>query len=252
MNRIYKLTIFLFIVINIFNSSFGEENFFNKGKKLSNDEKYEDARFMFERSIVFNPKDSNSYLYLAKIYNIEENQKKEEKNLEATLLIEPDNEEAILMTMKIALKKSNYSKVKRLSNIFTKVCNKLCEENKNILILGRKIKTIKLSKGSVWMSFQEICEGPRSAKDYIEVCSEFHTVFVSGVPIMKENNSDAARRFIALVDECYERNVNLILSLEANLNEIYVGNRLAEPFKRTLSRLEEMRSREYLSRPHLI
>ena len=69
---------------------------------------------------------------------------------------------------------------------------------------------------------------------------------------MKENNSDAARRFIALVDECYERNVNLILSLEANLNEIYRGNRLAEPFKRTLSRLEEMRSREYLSRPHLI
>jgi len=69
---------------------------------------------------------------------------------------------------------------------------------------------------------------------------------------MKENNSDAARRFIALVDECYERNVNLILSLEANLNEIYIGNRLSEPFKRTLSRLEEMRSKEYLSRPHLI
>ena len=133
MNKIYKLTLFLFLVINIFNSSFGEENFFNKGKKLYNDEKYEDARFMFERSIVFNPKDSNSYLYLAKIYNIEENQKKEEKNLEATLLIEPDNEEAILMTMKIALKKSNYSKVKKLSNTFAKVCNKLCEENKNIL-----------------------------------------------------------------------------------------------------------------------
>ena len=88
---------------------------------------------MFERSIVFNPKDSNSYLYLAKIYNIEEDQKKEEKNLEATLLIEPDNEEAILMSMKIALKKSNYSKVKTLSNNFTKVCKKLCNENKDIL-----------------------------------------------------------------------------------------------------------------------
>ena len=88
---------------------------------------------MFERSIVFNPKDSKSYLYLAKIYNIEEDQKKEEKNLEATLLIEPDNEEAILMTMKIALKKSNYSKVKDLSKTFTKVCKKLCEENKGIL-----------------------------------------------------------------------------------------------------------------------
>ena len=88
---------------------------------------------MFERSIVSNPKDSDSYLYLAKIYNIEENQKKEEKNLETTLLIEPNNEEAILMSMKIAIKKSNYSKVKKLSETFTKVCNKLCQENKSIL-----------------------------------------------------------------------------------------------------------------------
>ena len=133
MNRIYKLTFFLYLIINISNLSFGDKNFFNKGIKFYNDKKYDDARFMFERSIVFNPKDSNAYLYLAKIYNIEEDQKKEEKNLEATLLIEPDNEEAILMTMKIALKKSNYSKVKKLSGTFTKVCNKLCEENKNIL-----------------------------------------------------------------------------------------------------------------------
>ena len=133
MNRIYKLTFFLYLIINISNLSFGDENFFNKGMKFYNDKKYEDARFMFERSIVFNPKDSNAYLYLAKIYNIEEDQKKEEKNLEATLLIEPNNEEAILMSMKIALKKSNYSKVKKLSKTFTKVCNKLCKENQSIL-----------------------------------------------------------------------------------------------------------------------
>ena len=88
---------------------------------------------MFERSIVFNPKDSSSYLYLAKIYNFEEDQQKEEKNLETTLLIEPNNEEAIFMLMKIALEKSNYSKVKDLSNTFLKVCNKLCDENKAIL-----------------------------------------------------------------------------------------------------------------------
>ena len=88
---------------------------------------------MFERSIVFNPKNSNSYLYLAKIYNIKEDQKKEEKNLEATLLIEPDNEEAILMSMKIALEKSNYKKVKDLSKTFKQVCKKLCDENKDIL-----------------------------------------------------------------------------------------------------------------------
>ena len=133
MNKIFKLTLFFYLIINFINSSFSKENFFDEGLKLYKDKKYEDARFMFERSIVFNPKDSKSYLYLAKIYNIQEDQKKEEKNLEATLLIEPDNEEAILMTMKIALKKSNYSKVKDLSKTFTKVCKKLCEENKDIL-----------------------------------------------------------------------------------------------------------------------
>ena len=133
MKKIFKFTLSIFLVINFFNYSFGNENFFNKGLELYNDKKYEDARFMFERSIVFNPKDSNSYLYLAKIYNIDEDQKKEEKNLEATLLIEPNNEEAILMTMKIALEKSNYSKVKDLSKTFSKVCKKLCDENKGIL-----------------------------------------------------------------------------------------------------------------------
>ena len=133
MKKIIKFTLLIFLSINIFSYSFGNENFFNKGLELYNDKKYEDARFMFERSIVFNPKDSNSYLYLAKIYNIEEDQNKEEKNLETTLLIEPNNEEAILMTMKIALEKSNYSKVKDLSKNFSKICKKLCNENKGIL-----------------------------------------------------------------------------------------------------------------------
>jgi Tfp pilus assembly protein PilF len=96
-------------------------------------EKYDDARFLLERNIVFNPKDAKSYLYLAKIYNHEEDQRKEEYNLETALLIEPNNEEVLLMLMKIALKKSNYSKVKDLSQIFVKVCNKLCEENNKIL-----------------------------------------------------------------------------------------------------------------------
>ena len=129
----FKFILFLYFVINIFNYSAGNEDFFNRGLELYKNKKYEDARFMFERSIVFNPKDSNSYLYLAKIYNAEEDQKKEEKNLEATLLIEPGNEEAILMSMKIALEKSNYSKVKDLSKTFNKVCKKLCDENKGIL-----------------------------------------------------------------------------------------------------------------------
>ena len=133
MKKIFKLILFFYVILNFSSFSVGNEDFFNKGIKLYKDKKYDDARFMFERSIVFNPKDSNSYLYLAKIYNIEEDQNKEEKNLETTLLIEPNNEEAILMSMKIALKKSNYSKVKDLSNTFTKVCKKLCNENKGIL-----------------------------------------------------------------------------------------------------------------------
>ena len=133
MRNIFKFTLLFYLAINLSNFSIGEENFFDKGLRLYKDKKYEDAKFMFERSIVFNPKDSNSYLYLAKIYNIEEDKDKEEKNLETTLLIEPNNEEAILMSMKIALEKSNYSKVKDLSNTFTQVCKNLCEENKNIL-----------------------------------------------------------------------------------------------------------------------
>ena len=133
MDRLLKNIIVILVLLNLFNISYSDENFFNKGIKLFDDKKYEDAKFMFERSIVFNPKDSNSYLYLAKIYNQQEDQKKEEKNLDATLLIEPDNEEAILMLMKIWLEKSNYSKVKDLSKIFTKVCKNLCKKNKDIL-----------------------------------------------------------------------------------------------------------------------
>ena len=133
MNNLFKFTIFLFFIINFFNVSIGNENFFKKGLEFFDNKKYDEARFMFERGIVFNPKDADSYLYLAKIYNIEEDQIKEEKNLDATLLIEPDNEEAVLMLMKIALEKSNYTKVKGLSETFIKICKKLCDENKSIL-----------------------------------------------------------------------------------------------------------------------
>ena len=132
MSKISKL-IFIIVLFFSFNTqTFSKENFFKKALKLYEKEKYEDARFLFERNIVFNPKDANSYLYLAKIYNHEENQRKEEFNLETTLLIEPDNEEAILMMMKIAIEKSNYDEVKNLSDTFSKVCKNLCEENKDI------------------------------------------------------------------------------------------------------------------------
>ncbi len=131
--KMIRFIFFIYIIINFFNTSISNDNFYDKGLELFKNKNYKDAKFMFEKSIVFNPKDSNSYLFLAKIYNIEEDKKKEEKNLETTLLIDPENEEAILMSMKIALEKSNYSKVKNLSNTFLKVCKELCDENKGIL-----------------------------------------------------------------------------------------------------------------------
>ena len=139
----------------------------------------------------------------------------------------------------------------KLSKSFSDLTGNDYKENGEVEILGRKIKTLKRSKGAVWFDFKELCEGPRSAKDYIEICTEFHTIFVSDIPRFTADNEDSARRFIALIDECYERKVNLILSLETVLEDLYKGKKLIEPYKRTLSRLVEMRSREYLSKPHL-
>ena len=132
MNKILKIITPLLVLVLSANIVASKENFFDEALKMYQDKKYDDARFMLERNIVFNPKDAKSYLYLAKIYNHEEDQRKEEYNLDTALLLEPNNEEAILMLMKIALKKSNYSKVKDLSQTFIKVCEKLCDENDEI------------------------------------------------------------------------------------------------------------------------
>ena len=133
MIKFFKIFIGIFFIINFSNIAFCKENFYAEGVKKFVDEKYDDAKFLFERSIVFNPKHSNSYLYLAKIYKKKEDQKNEEKNLETTLLIDPKKEEAILMLMEIGLKNSNYSKVKNLSERFIKVCKNFCKANKKIL-----------------------------------------------------------------------------------------------------------------------
>ena len=132
---IYFKKLFLTFVFVLSYSSivFAEDKYFNEGLKLFNEEKYEDAKFLFERSIIFNPKASDSYLYLAKIYEVEKDIRKEEKNLDTTLLLEPSNEEALLMSMKIALEKTNYEKVKSLSETFSNVCKKLCSEKDEII-----------------------------------------------------------------------------------------------------------------------
>ena len=132
MNKIFKILIYIYLIIFSTTITLSKENFFDKALEMYQSEKYDDARFMFERNIVYNPKDAKSYLYLAKIYNLEENERKEKYNLETALLIEPGNEEALLMLMKIALTKSNYKKVEDLSKTFLKVCEKLCGENDQI------------------------------------------------------------------------------------------------------------------------
>ena len=120
----YLIIIFSFSVSN----SFSNENFFIEAKNLYEKGKIKESKFLFQRNIVFNPKDSKSYLYLAKIYESEENEIEEEKNINTTLLLEPNNEEAIYMLIDIKLEKSDISKVKELKKKFEIVCNTLCSK----------------------------------------------------------------------------------------------------------------------------
>jgi len=133
MKKINKLIIVLLMLLNFGSSALAENNFFEKGKNKYDEKKYEESKFLFQRSIVFNPKDQNSYLYLAKIYNFEENKKEEQKNIDTVLLLDPNNEEANYMLMEIELKRSNYSKVKELADNFPKICNQLCDKKNSIL-----------------------------------------------------------------------------------------------------------------------
>tara|TARA_B110001450_G_scaffold236402_1_gene241815 strand:+ start:804 stop:1238 length:435 start_codon:yes stop_codon:yes gene_type:complete len=132
MNR-YKLIIIIILFTNFTNSLLAENDFVEKGKKKYIEKKYEESKFLFQRSIVFNPKNSGSYLYLAKIYNFEENNKEELKNINTVLLLDPKNEEAMYMLMKIQIKKSNYLKVRELTENFSKICINLCEKKNSIL-----------------------------------------------------------------------------------------------------------------------
>ena len=133
MAKIIKIISILFIVINFINSVHAENTFLEDGIKKYNQKKYEDSKFLFQRSIVFNPKDYNSYLYLAKIYKFEDNKKEEQKNINTVLLLDPKNEEANYLLMEIELKKSNYSKVRELADNFKKFCIKLCDKEDLIL-----------------------------------------------------------------------------------------------------------------------
>ena len=132
-NKIIKLVSAFFISVLLINSAQAESSFFREGKIKYDEKKYEESKFLFQRSIVFNPKDQDSYLYLAKIYKFEDNKREEQKNINTVLLLDPQNEEANYLLMEIELKKSNYSKVKELAENFTKICNKLCDKKPLIL-----------------------------------------------------------------------------------------------------------------------
>ena len=144
MKKLFISTFLLYLFFNI--EGYAKENFFNEAKNKYDEKKLEDSKFLFQRNIVFNPKDAKSYLYLAKIYNSEENEREEIKYLKTTLLLEPDNEEALYMLIDIELKKSNFSEVKKLTKNFEIICSTLCNKTKNINERLKNIETKDESK----------------------------------------------------------------------------------------------------------
>ena len=123
----YLILILTFFLLSIVAKA-NENNFFNEAKDLFDKKKYEDSKFLFHRNIVYNPKDSESYLYLAKIFKIEDDKRQEEKNIRTTLLLDPKNEEAMFLLIDMELERSNFSKADELSKDFKKICVDMCEK----------------------------------------------------------------------------------------------------------------------------
>jgi len=137
-----------------------------------------------------------------------------------------------------------------LAEHFSRLAADCPRESGPLAVNGRPIPARALAEGIAWFDFTALCEGPRAAADYIEIARDFHTVMVSNVPVMDTLRDNAARRFVHLVDELYDRNVNLLLSAAAEPLWLYGGEKLRQEFERTASRLIEMRSAEYLAREH--
>jgi cell division protein ZapE len=133
---------------------------------------------------------------------------------------------------------------------FAEIAGHRGDDGGTLEIEGRPIVLRRRSADVAWFDFAALCEGPRSTADYVEIARGFHTVFVSGVPVLDATRDDAARRFIALVDEFYDRRVKLVLSAAAPPGSLYRGERLAFEFERARSRIMEMQTHEYLAREH--
>jgi len=123
-------------------------------------------------------------------------------------------------------------------------------ENKVLNILNRQIQTVRCSDEIAWFDFDIICSAPRAAQDYIALAQQFSTLIIANIPVLNEFSDDRARRFIYLIDELYDRNVKLIATAETAPQHLYQGNMLDFAFRRTTSRLIEMRSHQYLSQSH--
>ena len=139
-----------------------------------------------------------------------------------------------------------------LQKSFRSLLSSPSEEKSNqvLIVEGRDIHSRYSAEGVVWFDFDAICDGPRSQNDYIELSKEFHSVFISNVPALGRANDDQARRFVNLVDEFYDRHVKLVLSADKPLAELYSDGKLNFEFQRTVSRLLEMQSHEYLGMEH--
>jgi len=122
--------------------------------------------------------------------------------------------------------------------------------NASIVVEGRELSSIRRADGVIWFEFDELCDGPRSQNDYIELARCFHSILLANVPVMDRLKEDQARRFINLVDVFYDHNVKLIISADALAAELYKGTRVAFEFQRTISRLQEMQSHDYLALSH--
>jgi cell division protein ZapE len=138
----------------------------------------------------------------------------------------------------------------RLEALFSEVAGHSEETDGSVEILNRPIPVVRQSENAAWFTFNALCAGPRSQDDYIEIARNFQSVIVSDVPVFNTQLEDEARRFIALVDELYDRRVNFIASAAAPPTALYRGERLTQPFERTASRLIEMQSEKYLASQH--
>jgi cell division protein ZapE len=139
---------------------------------------------------------------------------------------------------------------KKLEELFDDLSDDDVESGHDISVNHRKIKVVRESENVIWFEFAALCEGPRSPADYIAIASEYQTVIIANVPVLQDTADNAARRFISVIDEFYDRGVNVIVSAAAQPGELYKGEKLKFEFQRTASRLTEMQSREYLSRAH--